>query len=1364
MPKSEKNSDNLDIFGRSLSYHLSRCCEVHIESIIDDIEPYSQDWESGYSPLHLCFISGQYEKAFKIYYRWHTTFEAVNHLGRGTILDLKDREGFTPLRLLKELNDYWRLSRLPNSVLPRENYKSTHVDWSTDITKLRPSIQKLRNWYKNRGSRRCYTLGKNDYFQLGTGDSKARQIWYEVESYKLAGTVLDDAPRFRVCYMNKRHSVLLTVNNQIYSSGNTARGALNSDSESLKLQNFQFERVSFDHKETISSISSSDTHNLILTKSGKVYSWGGNECNQLGYELGESCCPFIQQVSIIRENRISFVSCSNVHSSALGVDGCLYSWGSNSGQMGPYKPLISPSYSASEHDGKKPQCIVCQTNTQNVHDLICQEYATLIWSDNYKLCVLSDFKKYKFTLTKPSIFHGDNFATFRPSLPADSQRVIKIRTRNSFGNNICILYNDGSVGILKMQESKDMWSKLPSIPNICPYWVPQTWLDRCLDFDVGMRGELILCTVGGEVYISKGLNQPFELKPQKSPGGRCVGVSCDPLFASFSVFIDDFDMPIMKFYDNNISEDLQLCSAVFGEDLGGQLKKNPLEAVDICLKDKVGNVSEEHDRNMEGQEVSMFNDSRFTNYYRPFQKLMCHKVDDAVGASIPTRLNINYDVEFVDNSGVVIGRCHKVLLCLRCPSVIDSLAGSSRIYEKPLNSGNKLTMMSDSASKFWRIQVASSSSSAVEYAIHPLNYVLHLLYSGEINDSPKNVLNMPTSEYILFKKEIRKYMGMLDLFPSSTELVRSLNELYQHCSPEFASKSSIPYLFHHFNLPNLLELYAKPDVKILLADKKVLYAHSFLLRCRSSYFQALLDDCWDRGAPLNMVHVSVTTFTVILKYIYALPFDNLLIDLPSKSPADIINDLFDLIQLCEEIMLDGLKSYCEAVLSKYVQHKTVVPMWINAISLNCYGLTYICLWYLYNNYEVLFFEANLVLVDKYLSSEDWAVFEKFARKLRNGRNDELDQKFNGQYLCYHGYNNFTDWVTEFKSMPSKFNEIFMDPASKFEVIPGHKRKKSKIKSKKAASKSKTSHSEKNQSVFRVDLTNIKPVIRQSEKGAPSLSASSSSSLLSLNTTTQSGGSSPESEGFTVVSKSRRKASRGLPTDSSPQVTLFTSSEPQNKNMAIFETAAKKKSVPNSTSPGIKTELSMFPSIEAAVQEPLKFKKVVSPTTPSIPFKKLSQKERIKLQLTSTDVNQSAKPRNPKPAWDTAARPSRSTSNSANIKLFPSLMDVLKTGASSTGTIGLTTKGEAGSITTYLSKTIFPPQQQPCKPSTQTLPTDPTFSEGLDFAAWWDQESARVQQEIKQQETYEKQLKIQFGLESAPTIKNGKPKFKKLDWS
>ena len=91
-------------------------------------------------------------------------------------------------------------------------------------------------------------------------------------------------------------------------------------------------------------IACGDAHTVALTNEGRLYSWGGGGCGQLGHPdtssmpKDEDGCPYQPKPKLIvalRQMEVKEVSCGKAHPVAVLAQGHLYSWGAGAcGQLG----------------------------------------------------------------------------------------------------------------------------------------------------------------------------------------------------------------------------------------------------------------------------------------------------------------------------------------------------------------------------------------------------------------------------------------------------------------------------------------------------------------------------------------------------------------------------------------------------------------------------------------------------------------------------------------------------------------------------------------------------------------------------------------------------------------------------------------------------------------------------------------------------------------------------------------------------------------------------------------------------------------------------------------------------------------------
>ena len=75
-------------------------------------------------------------------------------------------------------------------------------------------------------------------------------------------------------------------------------------------------------------IASGSNHNAAITDEGKLFTWGKNDCGQLGHGEGYENMGLVPElVAGLESVKIKQVSCGHFHTAALSEDGELFTWG-----------------------------------------------------------------------------------------------------------------------------------------------------------------------------------------------------------------------------------------------------------------------------------------------------------------------------------------------------------------------------------------------------------------------------------------------------------------------------------------------------------------------------------------------------------------------------------------------------------------------------------------------------------------------------------------------------------------------------------------------------------------------------------------------------------------------------------------------------------------------------------------------------------------------------------------------------------------------------------------------------------------------------------------------------------------------------
>ena len=124
------------------------------------------------------------------------------------------------------------------------------------------------------------------------------------------------------------HVLLITDNGCLYSFGIGTRGQLGQGDLLSKKQPSLIEALA---GIKVTSISCGNWHSMALTEHKDIYSWGMNDCGQLGHSpIEETICPLPKLVTITNNEDTNYIaiSCGSKHSAACTEqDHTLHVWG-----------------------------------------------------------------------------------------------------------------------------------------------------------------------------------------------------------------------------------------------------------------------------------------------------------------------------------------------------------------------------------------------------------------------------------------------------------------------------------------------------------------------------------------------------------------------------------------------------------------------------------------------------------------------------------------------------------------------------------------------------------------------------------------------------------------------------------------------------------------------------------------------------------------------------------------------------------------------------------------------------------------------------------------------------------------------------
>ncbi|SCU84906.1 LAMI_0C09362g1_1 [Lachancea mirantina] len=1383
---TRKSDKKRDVFGRNLSYLLS--CVPDLEQL-DDIDLFSFDMESGYTPLHVCLKLGHFEKAFLLHKTWKLK-DYTHKQGKPNVWDQKDREGLTPLELYRCCNDIWTSTAIPVAIYPglrgSDQEALSMLKWQKRFDSHSdggncekaepglPAVSELSNMYHlHRGAREMFTYGSNVNMQLGTGDVDDRQNLFKVDEYRLCGKANLTRARFKNAIMTRYHSVFMNMDGQVFTAGSNTRGRLGNGKSDVS--NFQHQVVPLE-LDYVKLVASSDHHTLALTRSNDVLGWGWNKFGQLGYStsgaaslnpdnsVDNTCsfnprkignCPWKKTWG----GSIKHLACSKVHSCLIDDRDTLFVWGLNLGQMG-VAANVSPRTELS-HAGKtgeplsSPVGVKLPSYVKNIRQLACTDFTTFILFGENQLCVLNSYKVLRFTIPKAESKQQqqtsiNQFDVFTPVSMSRKNSVIKLKSSHISGNNLCVLYENGVVGIIQvssLEDSSHGWSRLSNILPVSLYWLPHFGWNKCLDFDVGSKGQLILCTTGGSVFTST--NEPGTVFRQQKfsrlAPGRCVSVSCDSLFSSFAILKDDLDSIPIGFPPNNILQKMEAISPlqftplrrIEGEQSSDLEERSYLFESFSMFRDQhelshemtidsdlhVTKPIRPHDLLWTKVELRWSKSSslEFSQMYRTANPLLVNSTGALFGGTD------KFEVTFVSQkTGETLIGCHLNVLEARCPS-FSQLIMKDGIVDEKSQSGICVTLIGKcglDGGFFMKLAVTSE-----KFALQGLAFAIDYLYTDQIPNFDKI---SDQSERRRLERSTMAFIKFLGLYLTSSE------------------KSSLPYAFK-----SLLDrsMASENDghtdkVSVKLDNNDNFQCFPTVLGGSSDYFGALLSKTWSGENKLkrdvNLKHVSMNEFLCILKYMHGYTFHELFSHSSFEDHLDFVQYLLGVCEISDQLLIPGLKYYAESVIADFIDAENVIAIMVNAQNLKCKALVLVCAWYLLHNINILFSEKNFELVNKFVKKDIWGILEGLYRE-KVSRN--LVRKFDTWYGDQNvSSRSFTDL---FIKNTEKFNNIVMENTTFKAIFDICDQSNKPATSKRPSDRRKSSSSlPKKASLLQEDLTNIRRPSSSKESRGPNVFSYKNITKTEENESAIED-ESFENQGFTVVRKSKVVGLVAQTKLEDVRAGMVESAEATSSTNSVK--IEKSKSFSKGSSGGHRE---LFPTLSNAMKtgnnlEDLtkdlrKIPDSARQTLKALPgssSKKISQKERMRI-ISKENDSAEKKSEEKKTAWGrqsgrklslpaaVAAPPPVKTNR------FPSISEsrLNSAGKRKASTDGLRSTGETTAIPLYLNNTG--------RSEGHTRSLKEAREEEI-FTKWWNEESAKVQQELKRQQAFENSMMSSF---------------------
>ncbi|KAG8827699.1 hypothetical protein FRC18_009864, partial [Serendipita sp. 400] len=344
-----------------------------------------------------------------------------------------------------------------------------------------------------------YTWGSNRNAALGLGDADDRSSPEQVvirrtdnlSNLPLYGK-LKPVPVISIA-MSKFYTTAITAESRgnirscgFASGGRLGPGTMGNSHAQYSLINPQ---ISLPH--TVVSLALGQDHTLVVTSTGEVLSWGLNRFGQLGYviegsskAIGEQVQAAARKITGPLRNQIVFGAACCKTASVCWTSTQLFTWGTNSGQLG---------YEKTTHPQILPRLV--PSIVEPVSGVAITETTMLVLLKNGEVICFHDGTYWK-------LFFPSQRA--HKALGKDKAGIRKVIAGDGSVGQFALVSRLGDVYLFNTEDyssarkdTKDTSSR--PIPQ--PVWAVRKQFTAVKDVALGADGSLILCTKSGHVFV-----------------------------------------------------------------------------------------------------------------------------------------------------------------------------------------------------------------------------------------------------------------------------------------------------------------------------------------------------------------------------------------------------------------------------------------------------------------------------------------------------------------------------------------------------------------------------------------------------------------------------------------------------------------------------------------------------------------------------------------------------------------------------------------------------------------------------------------------------------------------------------------------
>ncbi|KAK1814270.1 hypothetical protein LTR12_011315 [Friedmanniomyces endolithicus] len=963
-----------DAAGLTLLHHAASSTAKHAveyaTALIEHpfIDLYVQDAENGWTALHRAFYFGNVSIARLMLER-----DAGDALGRTTghihqtvgLIKVKDKEGLGPLDLYgATIKD--RTLRPELAGRNRSGSDGSDEDRPAMVGDVDEETSNARIAYMSVDGDQLFTLGSNQNVTLGFGDEDDRQfperinlrrpehlirrfyrehldehakLWSTYDSANQPKTTvpasgwIDDLPfvvRSRSLiiqdiHMAKLSTAVLTTDPEanLYMCGHGQGGRLGNGDEQTRFNFACIEGGALAGKR-VAVVALGQHHTLALSDEGEIFSWGNNGHGQLGYSLPKATSSDEDPIStvprqifgILKRENVEGIAASRIHSVAY-TGSSLFTFGKNEGQLG-----IMDSDARSLETQVTPRKVAASLFASPIQSVCAIDKATVCLLESHEVFV---FANYGYAKVQFSLEGFSNYflkQSFRVTTYDNAPNSILKLTGG--GDTVCAMSSRGEVYTFAITQRQD---NLASASTTNPakirgaittpqrIWSPKKSSMNARDVGVDADGSIILSTEEGSVWrrtkranvkiptiSAVGEYKPKDYKFSRVPGLTRVLAVRASAYGAYAAIRWDCDV---------------LKTQIVVEDQALRRDLIPLLSLRKLVE---GRDSDEHDDNRH----RFWQGSPKIDELKVLKEAVLQSKDiEADLSDLADRCfgddSAKYDAVVMTSTSDVAIPVHRFMLTGRTKVLRRGFRDlcETSTFTVPDLAMSELDEDGRVVVKFQGLDILTI-----------IDFVLYL-YTDTIIDfwhltrfAPKMAHRYRQVRTELMKLASKLELGKLE--PAVRQMVMPKPCLSMDLEIAFTD----PAYFHD------------GEVVVQLEDGEI-RMHSALLRARCPFFEGMFmgraggrwvaDREVEEDINVDLTHISMKTFQMVQRHIYADTGEELFDGIVSIGLDDFLDTIMDVMSAANELMLDRLSQICQSVIGRYVNARNVCEL-LNAIS------------------------------------------------------------------------------------------------------------------------------------------------------------------------------------------------------------------------------------------------------------------------------------------------------------------------------------------------------------------------------------------------------------------------------------------------